>query len=125
MSNLDLAIRNIVQEEVRRALANLSISVGGVAAAAGTPARRGPGRPRKMAGVGVARRARASVAAAQGLKPAGKTAGDYEKGQKVRYMQGRGVFEAEVTKIDKETDEITVTGVKGVKLRPANKLYQA
>jgi hypothetical protein len=78
-----------------------------------------------VAGVAVRRKARASVAAAQGLKPAGKTASDYEKGQKVRYMQGRGVFEAKVTAIHKDTNMVTVEGEKGAKDRPADKLYHA
>jgi hypothetical protein len=123
MRDLNSTIREIVQEEIHQALANISISVGGHVAG-----KRGPGRPRKVAGVSggaVRRKTRASVAAAQGLKPAGKTAGDYHKGQKVRYMQGRGVFEAKVTEINKDTNVITVEGDKGAKDRPADKLYQA
>jgi hypothetical protein len=119
MQDLNATIREIVQEEIRQALSNISISVGNA-----VPLKRGPGRPRKVA-AGARRKGRASVAAAQGLKPAGKTAADYHKGQKVRYMQGRGVFDAKVTEIDKETNVITVEGDKGAKERPADKLYQA
>jgi hypothetical protein len=123
MTDLNSTIREIVQHEIHQALANLSISVG-------TPGlvKRGPGRPRTVAavtGAPMRRKARASVAAARGLKPAGKTAGDYEKGQKVRYMQGRGVFEAKVTAIHKDTNMVTVEGEKGAKERPADKLYLA
>ena len=131
MKDLDLnaAIRDIVSAEIEEALAPHLALLARMSAFIGeSPARRGPGRPRNTAvAAPVARRGRRPKGAGRKAAAGAGDASKFKDGQKVRYRQGRGEFEASVIGIDTETNIVTVqrtTDGKKVK-RPASKVYEA
>ncbi len=126
--DLDSAIRSLVAEEVEKTLAPYRDVLERFSRAIGdAPVRRGPGRPPRNVSApapAAPKRRRARRAAGAGEK------GDVSKfteGQDVKYRQGRGEFEATITRIDREKNVLTLARKSdGKKVeRPPAKVYAA
>lgn len=87
----------------------------------GAPARRGPGRPRKVVRKGARRAARGSA------KKVIKLARKFNVGDAVTYNQGRGRFGAKVVEVDAPTGLLVLERLNDGKriVRPATKVAAA
>ena len=129
MPNVDLnaAIANLVAAEVKAILEPYMSTLDRVAAfVGGQPARRGPGRPRKSAGLKAKpshRRARRG----SNVKRAARLLKKFSEGQSVTYKQGRGAFEAKVLSIDTEAGTLILARATDGKkvMRPVRKVTAA
>jgi hypothetical protein len=115
------AVRAAVADEIDRVLGPHMETLKRLSNAFGT----GPdGRERRAAGPGPRRRGRPARRGAIGGRG---DASKFKEGQKVRFKQGRGEFDATVTAIDGSTNTLTLKRDKDGKRveRPASKVYAA
>ena len=117
--NVNTVIRSVVAAEVKAVLEPYRNVLERMAAFIGAPARRGPGRPRKtpLAAASPRRGGRRPKNPARAAKK-------LSEGQAVQYKQGRGTFDARITKVDAATGAIHLERVKDGKkvVRPAHKV---
>ena len=116
------AVRAAVADEVERVLGPHLDVLRRLSSAFGTG---GDGRVRRTAVAGPRRRGRPGRRAG-GVSGRGD-ASKFKEGQKVRFKQGRGEFEATVTSIDSNTNTLTLKRDRDGKRveRPASKVYAA
>ena len=116
------AVRAAVADEVERVLGPHLEVLRRLSSAFGTGG--GDGRVRRTAGPGARRRGRPGRRAQVGGRG---DASKFKEGQKVRFKQGRGEFDATVTSIDSNTNTLTLKRDRDGKRveRPASKVYAA
>src|ERR687887_1631675 len=113
------AVRAAVADEVERVLGPHLETLRRLSSAFGTA---GDGRVRRTAGPAPRRRGRPGRRAQTGGRG---DASKFKEGQKVRFKQGRGEFDATVTSIDSNTNTLTLKRDRDGKRveRPASKGY--
>jgi len=125
--DLNAAIAALVAAEVKAILDPYMSTLDRVAAfVGGQPARRGPGRPRKSAGL-KAKPSRRRARRGSKAKRAARLLKKFSEGQKVTYKQGKGTFEAKVTAINVEAGTLKLERSKDGKrvTRPVAKVIAA
>jgi hypothetical protein len=128
MANMDLGglISELVEQRVHSILGPHMEALERISSFLGMAHRRSPGRPAgsRTAKRGPGRTGRTGRPSRSARRGGGDVA-KFEEGQKVRYRQGKGEFEATVLRTDAKAGTVTVQRNKDGKrvTRPADKIY--